>query len=321
MRPGTQKPTDDFAVARAAFLRHLAHERRASPHTVLAYGRDLDQLGEFIRSRAGGRARPLDVDKSVLRGWLGELSRGRTSTSVARKLAAARAFLRHLVRQGALPRSAADLVRSPRVRNKLPAFVGAEAAEQIVTEPRRAEDGIRALRDAVALELLYGSGLRVGELCRLDVEDVSLERAEVRVLGKGSKERVVPLGRAALQALSEYVPRRAELAEEARRFDAHALLLGRRGRRLGVRWVQKFVKRYGTGAAGRPDLHPHALRHSCATHMLDGGADLRAIQEMLGHASLSTTQRYTHLSVEQLLRVYDQSHPMARQRGSKRDDR
>ncbi len=175
---------------------------------------------------------------------------------------------------------------------------------------------VARLRDALALELLYGSGLRVSELALLDLGQISAAEAELRVLGKGRKERMVPMGSKALSAFEAYLPRRAELCHPTTGFyDPQALLLGQLGRRLSVRWLQKLVQRYGALGAGRSDLHPHALRHSCATHMLEGGADLRAIQEMLGHSSLSTTQRYTHVSLDQLLAVYDRAHPMAQASG------
>jgi integrase/recombinase XerC len=168
-------------------------------------------------------------------------------------------------------------------------------------------------RDTALLEVLYGSGLRVSELVQLDLGSVSFGEGSVRVLGKGKKERIVPFGSKAAEALRAYLAHRAELRHpKTGEQDPAALFLGRSGARLGVRWVQKLVHRYGALGTGRPDLHPHALRHSCATHMLEGGADLRAIQEMLGHSSLSTTQRYTHLSLDKLLEVYDKSHPLAR---------
>jgi integrase/recombinase XerC len=167
------------------------------------------------------------------------------------------------------------------------------------------------------LELLYGSGLRVGELVGLSLDDVDLGEARARVLGKGKKERVVPLGGKCVAALDAYLPRRAALAHpRTRALDGRALFVSARGKRIGTRAVQALVKRYGALGAGRADLHPHALRHTCATHLLDGGADLRAIQELLGHASLSTTQRYTHVSMEHLLRVYDAAHPLAKKRRS-----
>jgi integrase/recombinase XerC len=214
-------------------------------------------------------------------------------------------------------------VASPKVRRKLPAFLGVDAAEQVMTAPSEVSEGAvgrapgaaELSRDAALLELLYGCGLRVSEVVALDLDQVSFERHEVMVLGKGSKERVVPLGSKAEEALRVYLERREELRHRRTgTLDPAALFVTRRGARLGVRRVQVLVQRYGALAAGRPDLHPHALRHSCATHMLDGGADLRAIQDFLGHASLSTTQRYTHLSLEQLLRVYDAAHPLARRR-------
>jgi integrase/recombinase XerC len=196
--------------------------------------------------------------------------------------------------------------------------LAAEQAAEVMSAPLAQKRGreIEHLRDALALELLYGSGLRVSELASLDLEQIALEAAEVRVLGKGRKERIVPLGSKALLALDAYLPRRAELGHpKTRALDPKALLLSRLGKRLGVRWLQALVKRYGALGTGRADLHPHALRHSCATHMLEGGADLRAIQEMLGHSSLSTTQRYTHVSLDQLLAVYDRAHPLANGQG------
>jgi integrase/recombinase XerC len=171
-------------------------------------------------------------------------------------------------------------------------------------------------RDRALLEVLYGAGLRVSEVTGLDFRDVSFSDASVRVLGKGRKERLVPLGTQARDALREYLAERPSLAHpRTHAIDPAALFIGRLGRRVSPRWVQKLVQRYGALGTGRADLHPHALRHSCATHMLEGGADLRAIQEMLGHSSLSTTQRYTHLSLDGLLRVYDGAHPLSRRRG------
>jgi integrase/recombinase XerC len=294
-----------------AFLRHLAHERRVSPHTVSAYGRDLRQLAAFARGTLGAEVAPTDLDKILLRTWLARVSETASSATLGRKLSATRAFLAHLVRRGTLRESPADLIKSPRLRRKLPAFLAAEAAGEVVETAAEGMPDAARLRDAVALELLYGSGLRVSELVGLDLEDVSVESGWVRVVGKGNKERTVPMGRPACAAVRAYLPRRAELRSRRRAPDPRALLLSRRGDRLTVRWIQELVGRYGGAGAGRPDLHPHALRHSCATHMLEGGADLRAIQQMLGHASLSTTQRYTHLSLDRLLEVYDRSHPLA----------
>jgi integrase/recombinase XerC len=319
MKTGAVAPSArDDALGRAivAFVEHLALERRASEHTVVAYRRDLEQLAEHARSVLGGPCAPADVTKLVLRSFLGEIAKERTSASIARKLAAIRAFYRHLVRTGAMSRSPAELVATPRVRRRLPALLNAEAAAEVVESPALAPaaDAVRA-RDAALLELLYGAGVRVSELVRMDLDDVSFDDASLRVLGKGRKERVLPLGGKASAALRTYLAHRAEFRHpRTAALDPKALFVGRLGRRVGVRWVQKLVHRYGMLGAGRGDLHPHALRHSCATHMLEGGADLRAIQEMLGHSSLSTTQRYTHLSLDRLLEVYDRSHPLAREK-------
>ncbi|MFO0672284.1 MAG: tyrosine recombinase XerC [Polyangiaceae bacterium] len=315
----------ELAPALATFFAHLENERRVSPNTLAAYARDLDGLRVFAEEKRNG---PVDVgglDVYLLRGWLGTISRSLSPSSVARKVAALRTFYRFLRRRGVVKKNVADELASPKVRKPLPTFLSADAAEQVVevpTEPREGEGPGAAhlptrLRDRAMLEVLYGSGLRVGELVRLDLGDVDLEAAQARVLGKGRKERVVPLGGAAIRALREYLAVRGELAAARREPHPTALFRNARGGRLTTRAVQKMVRNWGALGAGRADLHPHALRHSCATHLLDGGADLRAIQELLGHSSLSTTQRYTHVSVEHLMRVYDAAHPLARASGKK----
>ena len=311
-----QQSRDELERSVEDFVAHLVGERRASPHTVAAYARDLTQLRDFMRQHARGPTQLAHVTKLSLRAWLGELAQRCAPATLARKIAAVRALFNWLQRTGTVRKNPAELLATPKVRRKLPMFLSVDAAEQLMSAtdalPATTSDAER-LRDSALLELLYGCGLRVSELTSLDVEDVSFPDEQLRVLGKGRKERVVPLGSKAHAALSAYLARRSELSHPRTGFcDARALLLSRRGRRLGVRRVQVLVQRYGAFAAGRPDLHPHALRHTCATHMLEGGADLRAIQELLGHASLSTTQRYTHLSMDQLLRVYDESHPLAR---------
>ncbi|MGC4091350.1 MAG: tyrosine recombinase XerC [Polyangiaceae bacterium] len=290
------------------FEQHLADERRMSPHTVSAYGRDLRALAEFARERLGGPLGVERIDRSLLRGYLGRLAEARSPTTIARKLASMRAFFSYLERYGQVRKNPAALLASPRLRRKLPKVLSAESAAEVMQAARGDDARIERLRDSAMLELLYGSGLRVSELVGLDLEHVALGSRELRVLGKGRKERMVPLGSKAYDALSEWLGSRAELLRPGH--DSKAVFLSRRGR-ISVRWVQVLVRRYGTLGAGRPELHPHALRHSCATHMLEGGADLRAIQELLGHSSLSTTQRYTHVSMDQLLSVYDRAHPLA----------
>lgn len=288
-----------------AFLSALADQRRASANTVEAYGRDLAQLVVFARSKRGDALDVKDLDVPILRGWLGELAKTYATPSIARKIASARAFLKHLRRNGRIQVDPSRSIALPKARRRLPKVVNVDAAAQIVGAFEG--DDPRSTRNRALLELLYGSGLRVGEVVGLDLRDVDLASAEARVIGKGNKERVVPLGEEAIAAV------RAHLATSAteRAPDERALFVSPRGRRLTTRSVQTIVKQAGMLGAGRGDLHPHALRHTCATHMLDGGADLRAIQELLGHASLQTTQRYTHVSMEQILRTYDRAHPLA----------
>lgn len=297
------------------FCEHLSGERRASPHTTAAYRRDLETLAAFVRERNGGSASVEDLDKLTLRAWLGELSRRVAPPTLARKLSSVRSFFDHLLRTGAVTQNPSALLASPKLRRKLPRFLSAEAMQEVVEAPAgqsRLRE-VERLRDSLILELLYGCGLRVSELASLDIGQIAPASEELRVLGKGRKERIVPLGSKAAQALERYLAERAELRHpKTGQLDERALLLGRLGKRLGVRWIQNLVRRYGALGAGTPDLHPHALRHSCATHMLEGGADLRAIQEMLGHGNLSTTERYTHVSLDQLLAVYDRAHPLAR---------
>jgi len=305
-------------VLRAAierFLCRLADERRASPHTVAAYRRDLLQLEAFVAERRPGARGPGDLDLLLLRGFLGQLARTHAPASIARKIAAVRGLLRDCERRGEITANPAEQLALPKMRRPLPTFLNVDAAAEVVTAPRG--DDAEGARDRALLETLYGSGLRVSELAGLDLESIDLgAEARVRVLGKGNKERMVPLGSHAVAALVAWLARRGELARpDAAPADRRALFLSRRGRRLGVRQIQERVHRYGALGAGRAELHPHALRHTFATHLLDGGADLRAIQKLLGHASLSTTQRYTHVSVDHLLQVYDRAHPLARRRG------
>lgn len=304
----------------ARFLVQLEGERRAAAHTVAAYRRDLAQLSKFAREKRGDRVGPADLDVLLLRGWLGTLARTHAPASIARKISAARALLRHLERAGEISKNPAAELQLPKVRRGLPTFLDVDAASEVVETPEG--DEVEGLRDRALLEVLYGAGLRVSELCGMNLENLDLRagpggklEGAVRVIGKGDKERLVPLGSKAAAALRDYLARRGELRHpKTGAIDPRAIFLSRRGVRLGVRWVQKLVGKYGALGAGRADLHPHALRHTCATHLLDGGADLRAIQKMLGHASLSTTQRYAHVSIDHLVKVYDAAHPLARRR-------
>jgi integrase/recombinase XerC len=306
------------------FVAHLRGERRSSPHTSEAYQRDLRQLATFLTERLGHAPALSDVSKLELRAWLGELTRLHGTSTVARKVASVRAFYKYLVRAEPSRDNPAEGLGTPRVRRPMPLVLGTDAAAQVMDAPgqpsarRRAaealpeEEAARLARDHLILELLYGCGLRVHEVAGLDKEALRLEEGNLSVVGKGRKERRVPVGRACRAAHDAYLVLRPALHHPTTGAqDPVALLLSRHGRRLGIRQIQNLVKRYGALGAGRTDLHPHALRHTCATHMLEGGADMRVIQEFLGHQSLSTTQRYTHLSIERLLQVYDQSHPLA----------
>jgi integrase/recombinase XerC len=305
------------------FVAHLRGERRSSPHTSEAYQRDLRQLATFLAERLGRAPALSDVGKLELRAWLAELTRLHGTSTVARKVASVRAFYKYLVRAEPSRDNPAEGLGTPRVRRPMPLVLGTDAAAQVMDAPeqpsarRRAaeapeDEAARLARDHLILELLYGCGLRVHEVAGLDKDALRLEEGSLSVLGKGRKERRVPVGRACRAAHEAYLAVRHALCHpKTGEQDAFALLLSRHGRRLGIRQIQNLVKRYGALGAGRADLHPHALRHTCATHMLEGGADMRVIQEFLGHQSLSTTQRYTHLSIERLLQVYDQSHPLA----------
>ncbi len=302
-----------------AFAAHLAVERRASPRTVEAYRQDLTSLVAFAEEREPEALSDVRrVDLSLLRAWLGRLARTHAASSVARKIAAARTWMRWLRRRGVVERAVADELATPKVRRGLPTLLSTDMAKEVVEAPGGDAEAPRMARDRAILEILYGSGLRVSEVCDLDLDSVDLAARSARVVGKGRKERVVPLGPPCVAALGEWLAVRPTALHPRRKTqDPRAFFLTVRGARLYPRAVWELVHRYGALGAGRADLHPHALRHTCATHMLEGGADLRAIQELLGHASLSTTQRYTHVSMEQLMSVYDAAHPLARRATSK----
>lgn len=297
------------------FLVSLAEERRASPNTVAAYRRDLTQLRDFAEDE--GETAIDGLDRLLLRKWLGRLARDRKPATVARKVSAVRTFFRHLQRIGRLTDNPAERLEAPKLVRPLPTFLDAETTSEVIDVVKDQDDTPMTRRDAAIVELLYASGIRVSELCGLDIARLDLRRGEARVIGKGNRERLVPLGRQAVSALSGYLEvRDALLRSTSSDDDRAAVFVSYRGRRLEPRRIQQLLRRFGVLGAGRADLHPHALRHSCATHLLDGGADLRSIQELLGHRSLSTTQRYTHTSIEGLIRVYDRTHPFSRGGGS-----
>lgn len=300
------------------FFSYLREERRLSAATLDAYQRELSALREFLEESK----LPLDakrIDVTIVRAFLAKGFGTLSPSSTSRRLSALRSFFRLLRRRGVIDRNPASALRAPKRAQKLPRFLSVEDALRVVEAPAaHPRNGPKAeklaLRDAAMLELLYGGGLRVGELSGLTLKQLDLGRREMRVLGKGNKERIVPIGRAAYESLLAYLEVRASLRKKDGVVHPEALFVGRYGTALSTRQTQNIVRRYGILGAGRSDLHPHALRHTCATHLLDAGADLRSIQELLGHASLSTTQRYTQVSVDRLMEVYDKAHPLAKKK-------
>lgn len=296
------KDTDDLG----AFLRHLALERRLSPRTVDAYRQDVDALAVFM-DRSGTDLR--GATYPLLRRWLAHLaSRGYARSTIARRAAAVRTFYRFAARRGLVARNPASLLTSPKLGTRLPTVLKAREADSLVEAA--GNDDAWAARDRALLELLYGCGLRVSEACGLDAGDVDLGRGRVRVLGKGGREREVPLGEAAEDALTAYLGWAREQAPPESREPA-ALFRNRRGKRLSPRDARAVVEKYRRLVLSERRVSPHTLRHSFATHLMEGGADIRAVQELLGHASLSSTQRYTHVSRGRLFGAHRRSHPRA----------
>jgi len=294
-----------------AFLEYIEKERGFSEHTVEAYGRDLLQFVRFLKDELGLEAiRAEDVDRLAIRHFLGTLSRGGAAKkSVARKLASIRSFLKYLCREGVLERNPALSVVSPKLEKKLPFFLNVVQANRAMG--RCVRDDVYGVRDRAILEVLYGAGIRLGELVGLNRSSVDLSGEVVWVRGKGGKDRIVPLGRRAVRALKSYLNRREELLPAKAGASGEALFLNRYGGRLSGRSVQKLVEKYLSDVAEAGKVSPHALRHSFATHLLDAGADLMAVKELLGHTSLSTTQIYTHVTAERLRKAYEQAHPRA----------
>lgn len=295
-----------------AFLEFLAKERNDSPHTVRAYGRDLRDFAAFCDHYYGGRWAWAAVDRLAIRGYLGELERRRLSRrSMARTLSALRTFYRFLALDRGVEVNPARATRTPKLARRLPTHLERAETDLLFAqaERRAAAGGFREHRDLAILELFYATGMRLAELAGLNEQDLDLVADQVKVRGKGKKERLVPFGRQAARAMRDYLRRRDELLE--RGGDRRAVFLNARGRRLTPRGVQVAVRGLLNALPRGRELHVHSLRHSFASHLLDAGADLRAVQELLGHASLSTTQVYTHTSVERLKKVYHQAHPRA----------
>jgi integrase/recombinase XerC len=299
-----------LADALEAFTRHLRSERDLSEHSIRAYRGDVTTL--FEHARRMGRDSPAGLDLLLLRSWLaGQATRGMARTTLGRRAAAARAFTAWATREGLIATDPGALLATPRTGRTLPGVLRRDEADALLHVAGLAADDDRptAIRDLAVLEVLYASGIRVGELCGLDLGDVDHARRVLRVLGKGAKERTVPVGLPALRAVERWLASgRPDLSRPG---SGEALFLGSRGGRIDPRTVRRVVHALLGHVPGAPDLGPHGLRHSAATHLLEGGADLRSVQELLGHATLATTQIYTHVSVDRLKATYDQAHPRA----------
>ncbi|HEX9023412.1 MAG TPA: tyrosine recombinase XerC [Geobacteraceae bacterium] len=287
-----------------SFIRFLAAERNVSEHTLVAYRTDLEQFREFVSRERGAGATAEAVDHILIRRYLALLHKSHRKSSIGRKLAAIRALYKYLLRLGKVAKNPAELVATPKREKRIPYHLTVDEVTTLVEAPKGAE--LLLLRDRAILEALYSCGIRVSELTGLDVGEIDLDEGLVRVLGKGNKERIVPLGRYAREAIAAYLAFRGGPPASA------PLFLNARGGRLTSRSVGRIVDKYILKLSTIKKISPHTLRHTFATHLLEGGADLRAIQELLGHTSLSTTQKYTHVSIDRLMEVYDKAHPKAR---------
>jgi integrase/recombinase XerC len=304
--PGDDLP-DGLRQPLSGFVAHLRDERGCSAHTVRAYRGDVVDLLEFCTMK--GVTEPAAITLAHLRGWLAlQSAHGRSRSTIARRAASARAFTAWCVRRGLATADPGDRLTSPQATRTLPTVLDAvEAATLMDHAAVAADDGSAvAVRDRAVIELLYATGIRVSELCAVDIDDIDHARRTVRVLGKGDRERTVPFGVPAQDAIDAWLEVRSRIATRA----GAALFVGVRGGRIDPRTVRSAVHRL-TAEAGVPDIAPHGLRHTAATHVLEGGADLRTVQELLGHATLATTQRYTHVSVERLRATFALAHPRA----------
>lgn len=306
------------------FLDYLKYQRNVSDHTIRNYSSDLKQFVHYLTHAPEGesRAEPElnQIDNLTIREFIGTLYQKRNKkSSIARKLASIRSFMKYLSSRDAIDSNPAVSVVAPKQESRLPDYLAIESVVNLVESPDTSTD--LGKRDRAILELLYAAGIRVGELVGLNLGDISLEESLLRVVGKGSKERIVPFGTSAKECLVSYLEVRGRRIKDkvssgkgVRHPEGEAVFLNARGGRLTARSVWNIVDRYVGQLAERLKVHPHTLRHTFATHMLNAGADLRTIQELLGHESLSTTQKYTHVSVEQLIRVYESCHPRSKKK-------
>jgi integrase/recombinase XerC len=294
-----------------SFIRYIHIEKGYSAHTIRNYESDLKQFAEFVEAKGdvkqGGPGIGL-VDHALIRSYLGALFDKCGRTTIARKLSALKSFFKYLELRGAAPLNPAAEIATPKQGQHIPTYLPIDDMFALLEQPDRGEE--LGLRDSAILEVLYSTGLRVGELVALDMERLDLDSRLVKVLGKGRKERLLPIGRKAISAIREYLGCTEKKRKKAGYSKTYGpVFLNYRGGRLSTRSVNRLVKRYARKCGIQAKISPHSLRHTFATHLLDGGADLRSIQELLGHVNLSTTQKYTHVSIDKLVEVYDKSHP------------
>jgi tyrosine recombinase XerC len=291
------------------FLNALQAEKNYSDFTISAYELDLRQFNSFLREHDKNATTVDTISKQQIRAFLSFLgSNGLSRNSIGRKLAAVRSFFRYLNRVGMISSNPAQQIQSPKYKKKLPVFLSIQEALEVLQLPDM--DTSEGLRDRAILEIFYGTGIRLRELTNLDVDDIDMFQGVIRILGKGRKERLVPLGKNATNLIQKYLKIRHDFLSKSNVSDGSALFLNR-GKRIAPRFVQRRVTFYLSQISSETSLSPHVLRHTFATHLLDAGADLEAVKELLGHASLSTTQIYTHVSVEKLKHIYKQAHPRA----------
>jgi len=283
------------------FIRYLDLEKGASSHTLRAYRKDLREFSESVKCE------PNNLDIIDLRGFIaGQIQKGLNKTTVSRRLSSIRSFFKFLYREGYMKTNPAKLVSNPKVPKLLPRFLSVDDVFSLVEKPEGI--GFLPARNKAVLELLYSSGLRVSELSGINTDEIHIKESLIKIKGKGKKERIVPIGSKAIDAMKSYIVERMLLKSKER-----ALFLNRMGKRLTERGVRRIVVKYARAIGIHGRIGPHTLRHSFASHLLQGGADLRVIQELLGHASLSTTQKYTHLNITHLMDVYDKAHPLAKE--------
>jgi integrase/recombinase XerC len=295
----------------ASFIRYIQTEKRYSAHTIRNYESDLRQFGKFVAAKRDLKEADAGidlVDYMLIRSYLGKLFDKCRRTTIARKLSALKSFFRYLELRGLAPLNPAAEITTPKQERYIPTYLPIDDMFALLEQPDREKE--LGLRDLAILELLYSCGLRISELVALDIGGLDLNSRLVRVSGKGGKERLLPVGRKAIAAIREYLEHAEKSRKKAGYSKSHGpVFLNHRGGRLSARSVDRLIKRYSKECGIMMQISPHSLRHTFATHLLDGGADLRSIQELLGHVNLSTTQKYTHVSIDKLMEVYDKSHP------------